>query len=94
METWRSRVGPDRSCYSGAEFLCSVLRRKAISLTHTPHSDVPSPPLESMYPSNIPAFQVPSLCILTSIQPLCFQVLIVHLLFAEWIIDVAGSMAL
>lgn len=48
METWRSRVGPDRSCYSGAESPCSVLRRKVIS---------PSPhPLQSMYPSNTPQF--------------------------------------
>lgn len=74
--------------------MLSSQKESHLSLTHTPHSDVPSPPLESMYPSNIPAFQVPSLCILTSIQPLCFQVLIVHLLFAEWIIDLAGSMAL
>lgn len=37
VETWRSGVEPDRSCYSGAECPCSVLRRKAIS---------PSPPIQ------------------------------------------------
>lgn len=55
---------------------------------------------QCLFGFNVPltysSFQVPFVCVLTSIQPLCLQlkVLIVHLLFAEHLTGLAVSTAL